>query len=107
MLVDSCSHYSVGKELIDLTMYEICQLADNCGGLQGFSVFHSFSGSIGSGFSALLLKCLSMDYSKKYSKKLKLDFAYTLHLSCLPWLLNHTTWCSPPTQCLSMWTAHS
>jgi hypothetical protein len=52
--VDSCSHYTVGKELIDSTMDKIRRLADNCSGLQGLFVFHSFGGSTGSGFGALL-----------------------------------------------------
>lgn len=41
------------------------RLADNCSGLQGFFVFHSFGGGTGSGFGALLLERLSTDYGKK------------------------------------------
>ncbi|KAF8270906.1 Tubulin/FtsZ, GTPase domain-containing protein [Lactarius quietus] len=58
-------HYTVGKELIDPTMDKIRRLADNCTGLQGFFVFHSFGGGTGSGFGALLLERLSTDYGKK------------------------------------------
>jgi len=58
-------HYTVGKELIDPTMDKIRRLADNCSGLQGFFVFHSFGGGTGSGFGALLLERLSTDYGKK------------------------------------------
>jgi len=58
-------HYTVGKELIDGVMDKIRRLADNCQGLQGFFVFHSFGGGTGSGFGALLLERLSTDYGKK------------------------------------------
>lgn len=58
-------HYTVGKELIDNVLERIRKLADNCSGLQGFLVFHSFGGGTGSGFGALLLERLSVDYGKK------------------------------------------
>ncbi|KAH8106036.1 tubulin alpha [Cristinia sonorae] len=58
-------HYTVGKELIDPVMDRVRRLADNCSGLQGFFVFHSFGGGTGSGFGALLLERLSSDYGKK------------------------------------------
>lgn len=58
-------HYTVGKELIDPVMEKLRRLADNCSGLQGFFVFHSFGGGTGSGFGASLLERLSMDYGKK------------------------------------------
>jgi len=58
-------HYTVGKELIDPVMDRIRRLADNCSGLQGFFVFHSFGGGTGSGFGALLLERLSTDYGRK------------------------------------------
>ena len=68
---DARGHYTVGKELIDPTMDKIRRLADNCTGLQGFFVFHSFGGGTGSGFGALLLERLSTDYGKKS----KLEFS--------------------------------
>ena len=43
-------HYTVGKEMIDSTMEQIRKLTDNCDGLQGFLIFHSFGGGTGSGF---------------------------------------------------------
>ena len=46
-------------------------MADNCSGLQGFLIFHSFGGGTGSGFTALLMERLSADYGKKS----KLEFA--------------------------------
>ncbi|GAB5588429.1 Tubulin alpha-1C chain [Umbelopsis nana] len=64
-------HYTIGKELIDPVMDRIRRLADNCTGLQGFLVFHSFGGGTGSGFGALLMERLSIDYGKKS----KLEFS--------------------------------
>ncbi|KAF4967831.1 hypothetical protein FSARC_4688 [Fusarium sarcochroum] len=58
-------HYTVGKELIDGVLDKIRRVADNCVGLQGFLVFHSFGGGTGSGFGALLMERLSVDYGKK------------------------------------------
>lgn len=46
-------------------MEKLRRLADNCSGLQGFFVFHSFGGGTGSGFGSLLLERLSADYGKK------------------------------------------
>jgi tubulin alpha len=63
-------HYTVGKEMVDVTLDRIRKLADQCSGLQGFLVFHSVGGGTGSGFGSLLLERLSIDYSKKS----KLDF---------------------------------
>ncbi|MGH0139533.1 UNVERIFIED_CONTAM: hypothetical protein FKN15_005451 [Acipenser sinensis] len=56
-------HYTIGKETIDP--------ADQCTGLQGFLIFHSFGGGTGSGFTSLLMERLSVDYGKKS----KLEFA--------------------------------
>ena len=58
-------HYTVGKELIDQVLDTVRRVADNCSGLQGFLVFHSFGGGTGSGFGALLMERLSVDYGKK------------------------------------------
>uniref|UniRef100_F1LCS0 Tubulin alpha-3 chain n=1 Tax=Ascaris suum TaxID=6253 RepID=F1LCS0_ASCSU len=46
-------------------------MTEMCGGLQGFLIFHSFGGGTGSGFSALLMERLSVDYGKKS----KLEFS--------------------------------
>jgi tubulin alpha len=70
-LADARGHYTIGKEMIDQVMDQVRRLADNCGGLQGFFVFHSFGGGTGSGFGALLLERLSTDYGKKS----KLEFS--------------------------------
>ena len=64
-------HYTVGKELIDTVLDRIRKLTDQCNGLQGFLVFHSFGGGTGSGFTSLLMERLSLDYGKKS----KLQFA--------------------------------
>lgn len=64
-------HYTIGKEIVDLVLDRIRKLADNCTGLQGFMVFHSFGGGTGAGFGSLLLERLSIDYGKKS----KVEFA--------------------------------
>ncbi|KAK6361701.1 alpha-tubulin [Orbilia blumenaviensis] len=64
-------HYTVGKELVDTVLDKVRRVADNCDGLQGFLVFHSFGGGTGSGFGALLMERLSVDYGKKC----KLEFS--------------------------------
>ena len=58
-------HYTIGKEQIDVTVDRIRRMADNCTGLQGFQVFHSFGGGTGSGFASLLMERLSVEYGKK------------------------------------------
>jgi len=64
-------HYTIGKELIDTVLNRVRKLTENCSGLQGFMVFHSFGGGTGSGFTSLLMERLSVDYGKKS----KLEFA--------------------------------
>ncbi|VDK69702.1 unnamed protein product [Onchocerca ochengi] len=64
-------HYTIGKEVIDLVLDRIRRLAENCTGLQGFLIFHSFGGGTGSGFTSLLMERLSVDYGKKS----KLEFS--------------------------------
>jgi tubulin alpha len=64
-------HYTIGKEIVDLVLDRLRKLADQCTGLQGFLIFHSFGGGTGSGFTSLLMERLSVDYGKKS----KLEFA--------------------------------
>ena len=64
-------HYTIGKEIVDLVLDRIRKLADQCSGLQGFLIFHSFGGGTGSGFTSLLMERLSVDYGKKA----KLEFS--------------------------------
>ena len=56
--------YISGKEIVDLVLDRLRKLADQCTGLQGFLVFHSFGGGTGSGFASLLMERLSVDYGK-------------------------------------------
>lgn len=72
-------HYTVGKvfifsitslilfiqEIMDTVMDSCRKLTDNCDGLQGFFVFHSFGGGTGSGFTSLMMEKLSTEYGKK------------------------------------------
>ncbi|CAC5374108.1 TUBA [Mytilus coruscus] len=64
-------HYTIGKEIVDQVLDRIRKLADQCTGLQGFLIFHSFGGGTGSGFTSLLMERLNVDYGKKS----KLEFA--------------------------------
>lgn len=64
-------HYTIGKELVDIVLDRVRKLADQCTGLQGFLIFHSFGGGTGSGFTSLLMERLSVDYGKKS----KLEFS--------------------------------
>ena len=42
-------HYTIGKEIVDLVLDKIRKLADQCTGLQGFLIFHSFGGQLSLG----------------------------------------------------------
>ncbi|ELA48009.1 tubulin alpha chain [Vavraia culicis subsp. floridensis] len=64
-------HYTVGKEILDESLDRIRKLTENCEGLQGFLIFHSFGGGTGSGFGALLMDKLT----SVYGKKSKLEFS--------------------------------
>jgi tubulin alpha len=55
----------VGKEIIDLSLDRIRKVADQCTGMQGFLIFHSFGSGKGTGFGSLLLERLSVDSGKK------------------------------------------
>ena len=37
-------HYTIGKDMVDLVLDRMRKLADQCTGLQGFLIFHSFGG---------------------------------------------------------------
>ncbi|VDL40447.1 unnamed protein product [Hymenolepis diminuta] len=64
-------HYTIGKEHIENVLNRIRKLTDQCEGLQGFLLFHSFGGGTGSGFTSLLMERLSIEYGKKS----KLEFS--------------------------------
>ena len=40
-------------------------MSEQSTGLQGFIIYHSFGGGTGSGFGALLMEKLTVDYGKK------------------------------------------
>jgi tubulin alpha len=58
-------HNTVGREISELVLDRIRKVADDCTGLQGFLVSHSFGGGTGSGFTALLMEKLHDAYGKK------------------------------------------
>ncbi|XP_068020540.1 tubulin alpha chain-like [Melanerpes formicivorus] len=58
-------HYTTGKQIIESVVARTQKMTEQCSGLQGFLVFHSFGGGTGSGFTSLLMEQLSMEYSKK------------------------------------------
>ncbi len=64
-------HYTVGKEIVDQVLDKVRRQSEQCSGLQGFLIFHSFGGGTGSGFTSLLMERLSVDYGKKS----KLEFS--------------------------------
>ncbi|VDN43381.1 unnamed protein product, partial [Dibothriocephalus latus] len=49
-------HYTIGRELIELTLNRIRKMVERCSGLQGFVTYHSFGGGTGAGFTSLLLE---------------------------------------------------
>jgi len=73
-----------GKEIIDLTLDRIRRLTEQCKGLQGFLIFHSFGGGTGSGFSSLLMEQLSADYPKRSKLTFSIYPAPQVMLSSLP-----------------------
>lgn len=93
--LDARGHYTIGKEQIDNVMDRVRRLCDNCSGLQGFFVFHSFGGGTGSGLGALILERLSTDYGKKSKLEFSVYPAPTLANSVVePYnsvLTTHTT----------------
>lgn len=56
--------FGVGREMIELALNRIRQVAEDCSCLQGFIIVRAFGGGTGSGFTALLLERLSKDYGK-------------------------------------------
>ena len=58
-------HYTIGKEIIQGTVDRLRKMADQCEGLQGFLIFHSFGGGTGSGYTSLLMENIAQDFGKK------------------------------------------
>ncbi|KYO38845.1 tubulin alpha-2 chain-like [Alligator mississippiensis] len=77
-------HYTVGKQIIDVVLDKTRKLTDQCSGLQGFLVFHSFGGGTGSGFTSLLMQNLSVDYGKKSKLEFSEDAMQVLRSVDLP-----------------------
>ena len=90
----------VGLVIVNGCIFDAFQ-ADQCTGLQGFLIFHSFGGGTGSGFTSLLMERLSVDYGKKS----KLEFAIYPAPQQLLWSL--TTPFLPPIPHLSILTVLS
>nr|VZH98922.1 unnamed protein product [Spirometra erinaceieuropaei] len=57
--------YTIGSEIIDLTLSRIRHIVENCDSVANFIVFHSFAGGTGSGFTALLTECMAAEYVKQ------------------------------------------
>lgn len=68
--------------MIDIVMERCYKLAENCSGLQGFFVFHSFGGGTGSGFTSLLMQKLSQDFGKKSKLEFVVYPAPQVNSSC-------------------------
>lgn len=64
-------HYTTGKGIIDLILDQICKPADQCPSLWASRLSTALMGRTGSGFTSLLMECLSVNYSTKS----KLEFA--------------------------------
>ncbi|KAG7299232.1 Tubulin alpha-1C chain [Plutella xylostella] len=64
-------YFGVGREIIDLALNRVRLVAEDCHSLQGFIIVRSFGGGTGSGFTSLLLDCLS----KHYGKLSKIEYA--------------------------------
>ena len=58
-------HNTICKEIVDLILHRVRELAGNCTGLQGFMAFNACCGGTGSGLDCLLLERVSVDYGKK------------------------------------------
>ena len=80
-------HYTVGKGIIEKVLDKLSKIADNCGSLQGFTIFHSFGGGTGSGFSSLLMEQLGILYGKKIKLGLYLNAIFKINKSTLKYIL--------------------
>ena len=67
----SCISFISQYHFLNIPELFVFAKADQCTGLQGFLIFHSFGGGTGSGFTSLLMERLSVDYGKKS----KLEFS--------------------------------
>eukprot|EP01084_Bolivina_argentea_P006008 11369_1 len=97
-LFHSRGHYTVGKQVIDKYCDKLRLMVEECNNLQGFIINHSFGGT-GSGYGALCLERLAVDYRKKSKigfeifldeQKSKSPSVIYNTLLCIHWLLDHT-----------------
>ena len=58
-------HYTIGNVIVDLVPDRIRKFADNCTGLQGFTVFNVVGSGTGSGLGCVMLERLSVVYGQK------------------------------------------
>lgn len=58
-------HYSAGAQNIDKVNIALRTMIEACDNCQGFIVNHSMGGGTGSGFSALILERVAVDYRRK------------------------------------------
>lgn len=72
-------HFTLGKQLIDQTAERVRKAVDMCDMLQGFFIINSLGGGTGSGFAALLLERLGIEYIKR--TKFQIVIAPSSHLS--------------------------
>jgi len=54
--------YTLGKDVIDMTLDRIRKMANNCDSLQGIMIYNAIGGGTGSGFGSLLTSKLSEGY---------------------------------------------
>ncbi|XP_055905576.1 tubulin alpha-3 chain-like isoform X2 [Eupeodes corollae] len=58
-------YYTIGWEMIDLTLDRIRRIAEVCDNLRGFLMFRSIGGGTGSGLGNLIFEKFQMEYAKK------------------------------------------
>ena len=100
--VFAAGHYTIGKEIIDKFSERMRLMVEECDNIQGFIFNHSIAGGCGSGFGALCLERLAVDYRKKCKfgfsafpddrRMMTPCEAYNCLLSC-HWLLDHLEVC--------------
>ncbi|XP_039281481.1 tubulin alpha-8 chain [Nilaparvata lugens] len=56
---------TTGLQVIETVSDQIRKMTDNCSGLSGFLLFHSFGGGTGSGLTSLIMDELAQSYPKK------------------------------------------
>ena len=87
-------HYTIGKEMIDPTVDKIRKMVENCSGLQGFVLFHSFGGGTGKALKKYVLcsfinlkiygrfRIWLVNYGKTFHRVWKEIQIKLLYLSC-------------------------